>query len=140
MTGRTRSPIRITIKGLALGDLPLRVMVARGKLTQAIGLSFRNCLPDDGMLFTFKKKKRIPFWMWGMKFPIDLLWICDGQIIGWEENLRPPRSWLQLFFPFFLKRYQSDIPVNQVLEVEAGFCRQHGMDKAVGLSVEVDQI
>lgn len=84
----------------------------------------------------FGKLLRPPFWMWGMLFPIDLIWISGKRIVGWEENLKPPNSKLHLFFPYFLKRYHPPEPVDAVLEVEAGFCQKKGLDKYGKMRIE----
>lgn len=73
--------------------------------------------------------------MWGMRFPIDLIWITDRRIVGWEENLLPPKSMGHLFSPWFLKQVRPPKPVDMVLEVTAGFCRREGLNK--GEEIEV---
>lgn len=92
------------------------------------------------MLFLFQQPARTPFWMWGMLFPIDLIWVSRGRVVGWEENLVPLKSKFHLLFPYFLKRYRPLEPVDAVLEVKAGFCKREGMDKSVEMAIElVDQ-
>ncbi|MCL6647521.1 MAG: DUF192 domain-containing protein, partial [Chloroflexi bacterium] len=36
--------------------------------------------PDEGMLFVYPVKGRYPFWMRGMLFPLDMLWIDDDRV------------------------------------------------------------
>ncbi|MDO8644713.1 MAG: DUF192 domain-containing protein [bacterium] len=109
-------------------NLKLNVLVASTWFGRLKGLSFQKKLPGDGMLFVFEKPARTPFWMWGMRFPIDLIWIANGRVVGWEENLPFPKSMGSLFFPWFLKQYRPPESVDMVLEVTAGFCRREGVD------------
>ena len=75
--------------------------------------------------------------MWGMRFSIDLIWIAGRRIVGWEENLPPPKSMGHLFFPWFLRHYRPPEPVDMVLEVKAGFCQRQGLDKSAEMEIEV---
>src|SRR3989338_7198368 len=47
------------------------------------GLSGRAGLgADEGMYFVFPFRARYGFWMKGMKFPIDIVWIKNNSILG----------------------------------------------------------
>ena len=49
---------------------------------QAIGLSNRSSLdPNKGMLFIFGKEGDYPFWMKGMLFPLDMIWISSNSTV-----------------------------------------------------------
>ena len=61
------------------------------------------------MINRFKK-----FWMKDLNFPLDLVWIYDGKIIGIEKNLPPAGSKPTV-------SYASPGPVNLVLEVNGGW-------------------
>src|SRR5687767_6021997 len=65
------------------GDIYL-VKVADGALEHARGLS--GTVPDDlgeavGMLFVFDDQDVRNFWMNGMRYHLDVLWIKDGKIV-----------------------------------------------------------
>ena len=50
------------------------------------GLSGREALAENqGMLFIYKKKTPVSFWMKDMKFNIDLLWIDGDKVVGFSE-------------------------------------------------------
>jgi len=81
------------------------------------GLSGREVLGiNEGMLFLFDEPGNYGFWMKGMKFPIDIIWISGNEIVGVEENIPPQPgaadSELTVYYP--------PGPVNKVLEVKAG--------------------
>jgi uncharacterized membrane protein (UPF0127 family) len=78
------------------------------------GLSDRDKLDSDGMLFVFPTSVKASFWMTDMKFPIDLYWIKDGKIIGVEENMLPPEEGAPVEE---MRMYDSPGYVDMVLEI-----------------------
>lgn len=81
------------------------------------GLSGKTKLgADDGMLFVFEDKQPRSFWMKNMNFPIDIIWIDDNKITKIDRNLEPEGE-----IP--TNHYNSDAPVNYVLEVNANFSK-----------------
>jgi uncharacterized membrane protein (UPF0127 family) len=67
----------------------------------AKGLGGRPCiLPNQAMLFVYSKPGQYRFWMKGMKFPIDILWISsDHKVVGQEVDVEPSTYYSK--FPFF---------------------------------------
>ena len=58
------------------------VEIATTSAQQQQGLSGRNSLPQNqGMLFIFKTAGRYAFWMKGMKFPLDIIFINNNKIV-----------------------------------------------------------
>ncbi len=95
-----------------------QVEIANTPATQARGLSGRTSLANNqGMYFIFQDTKPRRFWMKEMKFPLDILWIKDHQIIAITANVPPPAAQTPLAK---LSRYPSPEPVNKVLELPAG--------------------
>ncbi len=81
------------------------------------GLSGRASLAKNhGLLFIYPDKNYLTFWMKGMNFPIDLLWIDGDKIVGLEKNMLPEPGVVD----GSLKRYNSPQTVSKVLEVPAG--------------------
>lgn len=82
------------------------------------GLSNREKLAkNQAMLFIFPEYRQPNFWMKDMNFPIDIIWIKDNKIIGFDKNIPAPLkdspvSNLETFYP--------ESQVNIVLEVVAG--------------------
>jgi uncharacterized membrane protein (UPF0127 family) len=69
-----------------------------------------------GMLFVFSTSQVRTFWMKDMNFPLDFIWINQNQVVKIDENVPAPIN--KLDPPQVIL---SDKPVNQVLEVNAGF-------------------
>jgi len=102
---------------VAIGGQTIYVEVADTTETQARGLSFRNSIgPNDGMLFVFDSPGNYGFWMKDMRFPIDIVWINNDKVVGFEENI-DPQIGVQTED---LKIYYPPEPVNRVLEIRAG--------------------
>ena len=55
---------------------------------QALGLGDRDELAwGHGMYFPYEQPAFYAFWMKGMRFPIDIVWILDGHIIQIDSNV-----------------------------------------------------
>lgn len=101
-----------------INSRPIDVEVADNLVSRTVGLSGRNDLDSGkGMLFVFDGAKTVSsFWMKNMKFPIDIVWIADGRVVGTSEGLLPEENKIDRD----LKRYSPPQPVDMVLEVNAG--------------------
>jgi len=88
---------------------------------RSLGLGGRDSLLQDyGMLFVFPKKDLYVFWMKGMRFPLDMIWISDNKIVDITKSAPVVKSGE-------LPRYTSKAPANYVLEVNAGFTDEHNI-------------
>ena len=100
-----------------IGDRVFQVDVAKTAALRARGLSSRDGLGEnEGLFFIFDKPGNYGFWMIDMKFPIDIIWINGGRVVGFAENAAPEpgkRFW-------GLKIYYPPEPVQNVLELGAG--------------------
>jgi uncharacterized membrane protein (UPF0127 family) len=113
-------------------DITIPVETASGVHQIARGLSGRDSLQQDsGMLFLFDRKYYYNFWMRGMRFPIDIAMIDNGEIVDAFESVQPPRD----STPSRLAKYSPSVPVDVVLEVNAGFLDRNGIN--VGDKVEI---
>lgn len=94
------------------------------------GLGGYEKLPaDTGMLFYLNKRDIHTFWMKEMKFPIDIIWIDEDQIVDISKNVPIAKD-------NNLKLYQPRSAVNFVLEVPAGYCDKNNIkvsDKIAGI-------
>lgn len=96
------------------------------------GLSYRDGLePDTGMLFIYGDASIRGFWMFEMRFCLDMLWIADGRLVGAAEDACPAES-----PDDEIPRFRSPEPVQYVLEVEAGWLDDH--DVETGALVELE--
>ncbi len=97
----------------------LTVEVASTPKARALGLGARDALgADAGMLFTFDQPGTYGFWMKDMRFPIDIIWLRDGEVVDLNPDV-PVGSGDSL------PSYAPSVPVNQVLETNAGFVKGH---------------
>lgn len=91
----------------------IKAGVAGSFLKRALGLSFHKPLREnEGLFFSFSRAHRPAFWNFGMRFPIDVVWMRGGKIIGVQKNIPPMSGGLKVFSP----PRQAD----SALEVPAG--------------------
>ncbi len=115
-TGTTqKNPVTSKVK---VGNVVLNVEVANTNEKRAKGLSGINSIPKDyGMLFEFSETEKHTFWMKGVKFPLDFIWIRDNIVVDITPNVQPPAVGQS---DELLPKYQSKEAVNKVLEVAGG--------------------
>lgn len=113
---------------LQLKGRTIRVMFVDTPETRAKGLSGRLGLTDEeGMLFVFDEEGKYSFWMKGMLFSIDILWIStDGTIVDIAPNVSPDT---------YPKSFISQENARYVLELRAGWAQAH--DVLVGDVVDI---
>ena len=115
---------------VTVGNQRVWVEVASTPAAWSQGLSGREELGENhGMLFVFPVAQQTSFWMHGMRFPIDILWITDGLIAGIQPNMPIPTTSVPIVYP-------SPGPVDAVLEVSAGFAQAHSF--VIGQPVVID--
>jgi uncharacterized membrane protein (UPF0127 family) len=79
------------------------------------GLAGRKELPiGRGMLFVMPSDGVQKFWMKGMQFGIDIIWMERGAVIGCDKNISPKDD----------RIFTSPSASQVVLEVPQGFCDQ----------------
>lgn len=108
-----------------VGDTPVLVEVANNDTERSLGLGRRaGLLPGTGMLFVFDGPPMVRnFWMGGMRFCLDIIWLRDGMVTGAAENTCPgPPGGSQDLIP----RHQSPGAAEFVLEMPAGFLAGNG--------------
>lgn len=106
---------------LKINDVTLKVEVADTPSKRQQGLSGRDKLATgSGMLFVFPQAKKYQFWMKGMKFPLDFIYIKDGAVVDLIQNVPFPSPG---YPDSSLPVYEPTVPVNGILEVNAGFVK-----------------
>ena len=112
-----------------VGDDTFQVDIADSPEEHLQGLAGRPSLKNDqAMLFIFERPDLYGFWMKGMLFSIDIIWIKDNQVIGFAEDLDPDSSPSpKLYYPPAL--------VDRVLEVRSGAVRERQIQ--IGQVVEI---
>lgn len=90
---------------------------------QALGLGSISFLSsNEGMLFPFNPPTEPTFWMKGMRFPIDILWVRNGKIVGIEHMVPPP---LPGQTDSELTQYTPPSPIDSVIELKGGWAKEH---------------
>lgn len=116
-----------------INDLTLNVEIADTDSKRKKGLGEREFLASDsGMLFIFPNEGVYQFWMKGLSFPLDLIWIKGGQVVDIIRNAVPPTPGQT---DETLPLYAPNQSVDMVLEVNAGFVDSYGIK--VGDKIEV---
>jgi uncharacterized membrane protein (UPF0127 family) len=106
------------IKRVYIRDIVIKAELVKTETRIEKGLAGRTSLPEGrGMLFGMPENDVQSFWMKGMLFPIDIIWIENNRVIGCEKNISPkdPRT------------FASPGDAGYVLEVPEGFCDQNAI-------------
>lgn len=110
---------------IMVGERTLTVELAASPETRARGLGYRQGLaPGTGMLFVFPEAAQRSFWMKGMRFCLDIIWINDGAIVGAAESVCPEPQGTP---DTDRQSYPSGEEARFVLEVPAGWLAEHGL-------------
>ena len=97
----------------------INVEIAKTEAELTQGLSNRKSIDQNsGMYFELGQRAVTSFWMKEMLFPLDIIWIDNGTIVGIEKNAPIPTS-------ATIPTFHSPTEVTNVLEVNAGFSTQN---------------
>ena len=101
--------------------IDVEVVISRAE--QQLGLGHRKSLSHNkGMLFVYHTAGERVFWMKGMRFSIDIIWLKNGKIVHIAKKVPPP----SVMAPKgTLKTYGHGVEADSVLEVVAGFADAH---------------
>lgn len=114
---------------IKLGKKSYTIEFARTAAEQQHGLSDRDEIGQDGMLFIFDQPKIPAFWMKDMHFDLDFIWIRSGKISEIMSDVKKPESLTEN-----LPVYRPQEAADMMLEVNAGFAKKEGLkvgDEAV---------
>ena len=113
-----------TYGSVKLAGQEVKVDVANNQASRDLGLAGREQIGEkQGMWFEFSTASKYSFWMKGMSFSLDIIWIKDGRIVYITYNAQPQSgvldSDLLIFTPI--------AAVDRVLEVRAGWADRYGL-------------
>lgn len=111
-----------TYRQITVGTQNLRVEVVSTPSRLSQGLSGRTEIGSDGMLFILPIRDVPRFWMKGMKFGLDIVWIDSERVVAITAQVPPAgdrTSPLQIYSP--------DVPATHVLELPFGDAKQRGI-------------
>jgi len=118
-------------KTVALVGQEVEVVLAKTPEQKSLGLGRLDVLaPNTGMLFVYDNYIIPSFWMKDMRFSIDIIWIKNDTVIGYEKSVKPQTS------NDNLPTYQPKSFINYVLEVNSGFVDKYGL--LIGDEVKID--
>ncbi len=121
---------------LTIGPASYSVEIADTGVSRMRGLSGRASLAQDtGMLFVFPIAGRYGFWMKGMRFPLDFVWISGGVVSGVSEGVPAPSN------PFNLPSYYppDDKVVDMIVEFPAGTIARTGITAGMSVALVRDK-
>ncbi len=103
---------------LQINDAVFKVEVADTPEKRSKGLGGKESLSDnEGMLFIFDKADRHTFWMKGLKFSLDFVWIKGDMVVDILENVpQPAQGQTDASLPIYTSKTEAD----KVLELKAG--------------------
>jgi uncharacterized membrane protein (UPF0127 family) len=103
----------------APGQPSIEVELATSQEVRSRGLMYRRSMANDaGMLFVWNDDRPRSFWMHNTCIPLDMLFIDrEGYIVGILEQVPTMND----------QSRRNPCPARQVLEVNAGYCRRHGI-------------
>ncbi len=92
VSGQKRS---LTVSG---AKTPYTVFVPVSSAAQEKGLGYIDAIPnDEGMLFAYGETQQLCFWMRGMRFSLDMLWLDqDRRVSHIQPSISPatyPKSY-----------------------------------------------
>ncbi len=112
---------------VTIGGVTFTAEVAHTLDGRARGLSGRDHLaPGTGMLFVFEGGPVSSFWMKGMRFAIDFVWIsAHCEVAGVTTDAPPPEPGAP---DSSLLSYEPPAPAAYTFEINAGEVAQHGIE------------
>ncbi len=122
--------------GQAVVRFPSVTVQAEVPLTNAqsqLGLGEREGLGyHRGMLWAFDGLARPAFWMKGMRFDLDFIWITDGTVTEVQDHIPAPTGSNPL-----LPTYQPAQAASHMLEMPAGFATQYRIMAGTPVSIDI---
>ncbi len=105
--------------------ISFNIEIADEPSERKLGLGGRDSLATgSGMLFIFNKADKYKFWMKGMRFPLDFIWINDTRVVDILPNIKQPEpNQPDETLPYLSPIIASD----KVLEVNAGDVQRYNI-------------
>lgn len=122
--------LRIYKPGTDVPVLNLNIELAETEYETQTGLMYRTSMKDnEAMLFIFDDVAMHSFYMKNTQFPLDIIFIKEDMTIGsFQENAQPLNE----------GSLSSKIPVQYVLEVNAGIVAKKGL--SIGDSISFQKL
>lgn len=120
-----------------LAGQTIKIDIVQSEADREKGLAGRSGIEDSqGMLFLFDQSAPHAFWMKGMLFPIDLVWIQDNKVVDIVANAPPmANAESDADYPVYEPKANSD----SVLELKAGWARQFNLQKGDEIRINANK-
>ncbi len=106
---------------LKIGKEALLVETRQTEAELELGLSWREQLGEnEGMVFVYPVKQKVAYWMQGMQFPLDFLWVAGGKVVEITESIPAPTKENPV-----VRTVSPLEEVEMVIEVNAGWIKNH---------------
>ena len=106
---------------IRVGQAQVGIEIADTVEEKSLGLGGRESLPQDqGMLFVYDQPGVYGFWMKGMKFPLDFVWISQGKVVEVTQNVPVNNEVMPSV-------YQPKVVIEAMLEVNAGWVEKNNV-------------
>ncbi|HVZ59092.1 MAG TPA: DUF192 domain-containing protein [Patescibacteria group bacterium] len=116
------------------GSTKITLDVADTEQKRETGLSGKTGLSDNqGMLFLFDEPGIPSFWMKGMKFPLDIIFLNNNKIVTIYKNVPAPKTTTEIPTTY----YQPTAPANKVLELKAGSADKYNLHNGDAVQVSL---
>ena len=118
---------------VVLGGKTFAVELATTSEKQALGLMFRDSMPqDEGMLFIFPNEAPRSFWMKNTRIPLDIMYFDKNlKMVSVSADTPPCRVTR-------CPSYPSTGPAMYVLELNAGKAQELGVGPGSVLTLKLD--
>jgi uncharacterized membrane protein (UPF0127 family) len=105
---------------LTLNSKKLHAEVADTPALRELGLSYRDKLGADAMIFVYPEPYKACFWMKGMRFNLDMLWFDnDKHLVGRKDDVAPS-TYPNSFCPPVLAKYVLELPAGETAKLGIG--------------------
>ncbi|MEC4988401.1 MAG: DUF192 domain-containing protein [Oscillatoria sp. PMC 1068.18] len=113
-----------------MGEETIDLEVTKTPQQQALGLMFRESLPDNrGMLFRFDSPRLTQFWMKNVKMSLDMIFLRDGEIQAIAADVPPCTS-----DP--CPTYGTNELIDTVIELRGGRAAELGLRAGSRVTIE----
>ena len=118
-----------TVQYVKVAGQNIKVSLALTEEEHAQGLSgWSELKENEGMLFIFSQPGHYPFWMKGMDFPIDIIWLTEDMKVIYIKKDARPESYPETYGPDV-----SLMDAKYVLEVVSSFSDNNNLKEGDGV-------
>lgn len=109
--------------------------VADTETKREVGLGGRPTIgEDEGMLFVFEEPQPYSFWMKGMEFPLDIIWLTSVDSVGERGVSRKQKRIVVVHLEenvattTYPRVFTPDFSATYVVELPAGSAKKSGIE------------